>query len=371
MLSCIKLFFNKNKLFKNLANYMLIILLILSVISILVFSFYDCKKIKKFFDIIIKINRFKLENENIKTTNIDKKTNMNINENINIDKNKIQLNIKIKNKEQKKSKMKIKKKIRIRNKNESKNQINSENNSEILFDKKAILKDENLKLEEFNNIELNDLSYRIALIKDKRTFLQLYWSLIKTKHILFFSFFHLNDFNSQMIKIFIFFFTFAMNLVVSAMFYSDSTMHKIYIDDGSFDLAYQLPQMIYSLIISTILENLLNLLGLYEKDIIEFKNSKIMYNNKIFVRIKIKIVVFFIVIHILLILFWIYLGCFCTVYKNTQIHLLLDVLYSFGLSLITPFFVVLFPCIFRILSLRDKNGKRPIFYKVSIFLLNF
>ena len=154
------------------------------------------------------------------------------------------------------------------------------------------------------------------------------------------------------------------------MFYSDETMHKIYIDKGSFDFTYQLPQMIYSLIISTILENLLSNLGLYEKDIIEFKNSKKIFNNKIFVRIKIKIVVFFIVVYILLILFWIYLGCFCTVYKNTQIHLLLDVLSSFGLSLITPFFVVLFPCIFRILSLRDKNGNRPIFYKFSIFLLN-
>ena len=130
--------------------------------------------------------------------------------------------------------------------------------------------------------------------------------------------------------------------------------------------------MIYSFIISTILENLLNLLGLYEQDIIEFKNIKINHKNKrnVYLRIKIKIVLFFIIIYALLILFWIYLGCFCYVYKNTQIHLLLDVLSSFGLSLITPFFVILLPCSLRIISLRDKKGKSNILYKFSGFLLN-
>ena len=59
------------------------------------------------------------------------------------------------------------------------------------------------------------------------------------------------------------------------MFYSDTTMHKIYIDNGSFDITYQLPQMLYSLIISSILGILLNLLGLYEKDIAEFKKYNI------------------------------------------------------------------------------------------------
>ena len=37
------------------------------------------------------------------------------------------------------------------------------------------------------------------------------------------------------------------------MFYSDNAMHKIYIDKGAFDFTYQLPQMIYSLLISSIL----------------------------------------------------------------------------------------------------------------------
>jgi len=144
-------------------------------------------------------------------------------------------------------------------------------------------------------------------------------------------------------------------------------MHKIYVDQGKFDFTYQLPQMIYSLLISTILKLLLNFLGLYEEEIFELKKNK-KNKEKIFLKIKKKIIIFFILTYILLFLFWIYLGCFCYVYKNTQIHLLKDVISSFSISLITPFFVVLLPCFMRIYALKDKNGKRSVLYKISNIL---
>ena len=154
------------------------------------------------------------------------------------------------------------------------------------------------------------------------------------------------------------------------MFYSDDTMHKIYIDKGSFDFTYQLPQMFYSFIISTALSTILDILGLYEESIISFrqikkKNKKL--KTKILFRIRCKIVLFFIVTFILLGFFWIYLGCFCAVYKNTQIHLLLDVLSSFAISFISPFFIYILPCIFRIMSLK-KGINRPLLYKLSKLL---
>ena len=175
-----------------------------------------------------------------------------------------------------------------------------------------------------------------------------------------------------MIKVYIFFLTFSINYVVSAMFYSDSTMHQIYIDDGSFNLTYQLPQMFYSFIISTILENLLNQLGLYENNIVDIKKYIIRNKNirKTLINIKVKIILFFIVSYILLFLFWIYLGCFCAVYKNTQMHLFLEVASSFGLSVITPFISNIFPCFFRIISLKDKKGKKQYLFKFSNFLQN-
>ncbi len=219
---------------------------------------------------------------------------------------------------------------------------------------------------------MNSLNYEEAIKCDYRTYFQYFLSLLKTRHILFFSFFKVQDYNSQMIKIYIFFFTFAINYTVSAMFYSDSTMHKIYEDEGSFDFTYQLPQMLYSLIISSLLKILLTTLGLYGRNLIEIKNLKNKSKNESIIKvsmvISLKMILFFTITYLLLFMFWIYLGCFCAVYKNTQIHLLIEVSSSFGFSFITSFILYLLPGIFRILSLKNRNNDRPCLYKFSKLL---
>ena len=126
----------------------------------------------------------------------------------------------------------------------------------------------------FNDTERNEFSFEEALKYDKRSFCEYYLSLLRTKHILIFTFFQNNDYNSKFLKIYIFFFTYYINHTVSAMFYSDKTMSKIYEDDGSFDFTYQLPIMFYSLLICFVLKKVLNILGLYETDILEIKNLK-------------------------------------------------------------------------------------------------
>ena len=373
MLSCIKLFFNTHNIFKNSANYIFIMLLILNIISIFIFSLYDYKKIQNFINNNEEKNNKKKNLENIMTTNNEKNKIENINKN-STDNKKFKIKIKKKVKMRIKIVKKIKNNRKILDNSHQTLEKNSQNlNNKKLTFEKLINKE---KLENLNDFELNELNYEDALKNDKRTFGQLYISSIKRKNLLLFSFFLFNDYNSRIIKIFIFFFTFTINLIVSAMFYSDSTMHKIYVDYGKFDFIYQLPKMIYSLVISSILETLLNFLGIYEKDISELKKNKKNKENKenkekTVMKIKIKIIIFFILINILLFLFWIYLGCFCAVYKNTQIHLLKEVLSSFGISLIAPFFIVLLPCIFRVYSLKDKDGKRLTYFKFSNFLNNF
>ena len=53
---------------------------------------------------------------------------------------------------------------------------------------------------------MNLFEYKIALIYDKRTYFEYYWSLLKSKHIFLFSFVPSNDYNSPIIKMSIFFF---------------------------------------------------------------------------------------------------------------------------------------------------------------------
>ena len=158
------------------------------------------------------------------------------------------------------------------------------------------------------------------------------------------------------------------------MFYTDSTMHKIYVEEGSFNFIYQLPQMIYSSLITAVLNFIITTLGLFQSDILKIKycNLEIIKKKKkeVLNCIKYKIISFFIITYIFIILFWAYLGCFCFVYKNTQIHLLIEVSSSFATSLIIPLFLNLLPGIFRILSLKNSKKKRYILYKLSIIFTN-
>ena len=97
---------------------------------------------------------------------------------------------------------------------------NFNENKEKLKVNKSIIK--------FTDYELNTLPYNEALRYDKRNYFEYYISLLKTRHILLFSFCPSNDYNSRIIKIYLFFYSFAMYCTVNALFFSDSTMHKIY-----------------------------------------------------------------------------------------------------------------------------------------------
>ena len=109
----------------------------------------------------------------------------------------------------------------------------------------------------FNDYELNTLPYNDAIQYDKRTYIQFYFSLLKTRHIVLFSFYPSNDYNSRIIKIYLFFYSFSMYCAINALFFNDSTMHKIYEDGGSFNFIYQIPQILYSSIISSVLSVIL------------------------------------------------------------------------------------------------------------------
>ena len=260
------------------------------------------------------------------------------------------------------------------------NNINNNSNININFNKKDESnnnkKDKNnknntqkgkLNKVNLNISELNDLEYKLAIIKDKRTCSEIYISFLRTDHI-FLTLFYLADYNAQVIKISMFVFNLGSLIAVNALFFSDSTMNKIYRDNGSFNFVYQLPQTIYSSLISGVLTAIINFLGLSEGNILELKNCKPKNINKteedIINKLKIKFVFFYIIKLILLLTFWYYVICFCGVYKNTQMHLIKDSLMSFVTNLITPIFTFIFPAIFRICGLKNKSKCGYTFSKI-------
>ena len=212
----------------------------------------------------------------------------------------------------------------------------------------------------FIDNEINGLDYEQAVNIDFRSFIESYWSLLKQTHLFIFTFVTNDDYNLFLSKVSLFIISFALNITSNAFFFSDDSMHKLYEDYGEFDFLYNLPQTIFSILISSLFTTIFELLALSEESISEFKEEdNLNYMNKekkkIIRFLKKKSIAFFIIGTIILIFFWYYLSCFCAVYQNTQVHLIKDTFISFATGMIYPFFLTIIPTIIRIPALRKKN----------------
>ena len=220
--------------------------------------------------------------------------------------------------------------------------------------------------------ELNNSLYTTALLHDKRKFWKYFFSLLKFEHLLFFAIIPSKDYNSKAIKICIFLFTFALFFANNAIFMNEDAIHNIYQNQGTFDLIYQIPQIIYSNIISFIIDKIIRYLSLSQDYVLNAKMKPIITTrNKIFQKVfrvmLVKFIFFFIISFLFLFFFWLYIACFCFVYRNTQIYVIKDTVFSFGLSLITPFMFYLVSAILRIYSLKKRH--RNIMYILSQWIL--
>ena len=395
LLKCYKVLFSKKGIIKNIASYCIIFIELLHIITTIVFYLNQKKKLyDKIEDIIYGINNLDLiEDEEKEKGNKKIKRKINKNNKLNLlqnmsRNNKNDKNIKLINQN---SRKKIKKKNNPPIKKSNKKYINNYNNvNTFVFNNmelnsaniinKAESKQEIIQkvinIMKFNDEEINDFKFILALKHDNRTYCMYYFSLLKTKHIIIYSFFNSNDYNSPIIKMDLFFINLALEFAVNALFFSDKTMHKIYEDKGEFDFIYQIPQIIYSFLISSIIKMFLELLALSQGDISDFKDSKKnIYLNKRALKLKfklhIKFIFYFIISTIFLFCFWYYLAMFCAVYKNTQIHLIKNTLFSFGLSLVWPFFIYLFPGCFRIPAIANPRKGKKYLYIFSKFLQFF
>ena len=273
----------------------------------------------------------------------------------------------------------------LKNREQKNKIINETNNDNITY----ILRNHSIKKnkskfnkntfqEKFNNIngknyndqELNTLEYEFAIIIDKRTYFQYYWSLLKKKQLILFTILPANDYNLFSLKIALFLLSFSLYFTINGFFFSDETMHKIYEDKGAFNIILQIPQILYSSIISGVVNMILKFLSLSENNILALKQEtdfkKAKKNSKIIKKcINIKFILFFILSVIFLSFFWYFISCFCAVYANTQIILIKDTLVSFSLSMLYPFGLNLLPGLFRIPALKAKNKNKKFLYKIS------
>ena len=236
----------------------------------------------------------------------------------------------------------------------------------------------NDKILDYTDSELNSLSYEEAIKIDKRTYFEYYISLLKANHLILFSFYPNKDYNSRIIKMFLFFFFFGLDLSFNAFFINDVSIQQIYKDKGNFNFIYMLPTIIYSTLSSLIINIIIKYFSLTEDDVNEAKEEKrkdpknfLPKAKNIVKKIKIKFAIFFILVPIFILFLGFYLCCFCGVYKNSQIHLIKDSLISFAISITSPFLTLLLPGIFRILALRSEKKNKTMLYRISKILEMF
>ena len=251
-------------------------------------------------------------------------------------------------------------KIEFKNHNIINNQVNSPQNSDKISN--------NLINEKYSDFELNNFTYKDALEKDKRTFIQYYISLMKLKHPLIFSFFPMKDYNTMIIKIDIFLISFAVCYAMNALFFNESTIHHIYEDKGEYKLPYFFPKIVLAFILSHIVVVILKYFFLSERDIlvIKYKETRTQASEQVD-KVKrcliIKYIIFYVAGALFLILFWYYLSSFCAVYQNSQIFLIINTFISFAISLFYPFIINLIPVVIRSFSLSSQN--RQWIYKTN------
>ena len=234
-------------------------------------------------------------------------------------------------------------------------------------------KQQNEKLIELNDQEMNTLEYEKAIEIDKRTYFQFYCSLIKKKQLIIFTFLPTNDYNIMPLKISLFIVSFSLYFTIDAFFFGDESMHKIYKDNGVYNILFRIPQILYSSIIPSIINILLKTLSLTEKDLLEIKKEEdpqelLEKPNKIERCIMIKFIIFFIISLLFMLFFWYYISCFCAVYNNTQIILIKDTIISFAISMTYPFALSLLPGLLRIPALKAQHKDQKCLYKFSQYI---
>ena len=278
------------------------------------------EKVKKKFEEMIKSNNNKkteVLNDSKESNEIKENEENNINENMNIDDKDII------NSENKKI---DKEKEIFRKKGPKKNAIlirsiglNKENKmkQEVLIPEK---KEKKINYsDKLNDIEKDLLSYDEAKTIDERDYYGYYWSLLKYRHLILFTFFSYDDYNFIIIKIIAFFLLLSLNLVYNFIFFFDKVINEIYDNKGKYSIKIQFLNIFICSVIFSLTIVLIRIIITSHKKYIKLKHidnyemaQKESYS--IHKKLVIRYIIFIAVEGILLLFFWYYITAFCAVF---------------------------------------------------------
>ena len=216
--------------------------------------------------------------------------------------------------------------------------------------------------EKLTDIEIDSLCYDKAKIIDHRGYCGYYWSMLKLRQLIIFTFVvSKDDYNFIFIKIISFFLLLSLNLFYNSIFFFDKVINDIYDDEGKYSIKLQILNiLICSLIFSFtiilvrfIITSHRKYIKLKEMDVYEEAQKESYSIHK---KLVIRYIIFISVGSVLILFIWYFITSFCAIYRYTQNHMFLNAFISFLFSMIYQFIYCLLPALFRYLGL-EKNYK--------------
>ena len=209
---------------------------------------------------------------------------------------------------------------------------------------------------------MNELDFDEAIIYDHRGFWELCWMEIKERQLIINTFFVKEKLKPFSIKLIVFIFSLTFYFVINGLLYDAKYVSKqlkrthktVY-----FFILDSIKRIIYSSIVGVIVNIIVGLLFKSDKNLrkaqAKYKDNRVMLNGevvKIYKNMKIINIIFTIVNFIFMLMVWIYLFCFCGVYRNCQIDWLESACIIIGIMQILPFLISLLLALLRIIGLR-------------------
>ena len=266
-------------------------------------------------------------------------------------------------KEEKEHKPKKTKKVMKKEENPQKKMYDLPSGEEINKNKP-----ENIKKDlTYEDDQLNYAVFEQAKMHDFRSFMSMYWSNLKFKQHIIFTFYTKTDGILRSTKIALFILFFAFYMAFTALFFNDNIMRALYSYKGNTNAAVHVPNIVLSSLCSFIASLIVRFICLGERDISKILNSNNIDDRRSLAekarrKATIKVYILYIVSFLLLLVCWYYVAAFCAVFQNSQGHYLLNFLLCFIICNIWPVITSFIPAFLRKKALDTRSSK---LYKVS------
>ena len=230
--------------------------------------------------------------------------------------------------------------------------------------------------DQYLSIQLNDMRFNDALVKDKRLFFDYFCDKLKRKQIIL-SLILINDpIKPKTIKLLILILDIEICFVINAMFINEDYISKIFRSTKEENFISFLPRsinrIIYTIIVSIVFSYIIGCLFIHEKRLksifkYEQKNpNAIKYEITLVMKeMKWRYNIFIILTVVASLYSWYYLSCFNNIYPHTKIEWIKSSILIILLIHIISIIVILAETLLRFISFEIKSEKM---YKASLWL---